>query len=59
MRKNIKILWRMIEFTLTNDGSTKNSLNICKKYETIDKRISVINIKNNGVSNLRNIGLKL
>ena len=43
----------------TNDGSTKNSLNICKKYETIDKRISVINIKNNGVSNLRNIGLKL
>lgn len=55
----IKQTYSNIEIFLINDGSTDNSLNICKKYEIIDKRINVIDIKNKGVSNARNIGLNL
>lgn len=46
------------EVLIINDGSTDNSLDIIKKYEKRDKRISVLDIPNGGVSNARNIGLK-
>lgn len=48
-----------IEILLLNDGSTDNSLEICKKYEKLDNRIIVIDKKNSGVSDTRNTGIKL
>ena len=47
-----------LEIILINDGSTDNSLKICKYYQTIDNRVKVINKKNEGVANTRNIGLQ-
>lgn len=46
-----------IELILINDGSTDNSRKICDYYKYIDKRIKVLHIKNNGVSNARNVGI--
>ena len=46
-----------IEIICINDGSTDKSLNILEKYENKDKRIKIINQKNNGVSYARNSGL--
>ena len=47
-----------IEIITVNDGSTDNSLNILKEYEKNDSRIKVINKKNTGVSDCRNIAIK-
>lgn len=46
-----------LEIILINDGSTDNCINICKKYEEIDKRIKIIDKINEGVSATRNKGL--
>ena len=46
-----------LEIILVNDGSTDNCLNICKKFEKIDKRIFVINKENGGLSEARNYGI--
>lgn len=46
-----------IEVILVDDGSTDNSLEICKKYELMDNRFKVVTIKNQGVSVARNTGL--
>ncbi|MBI6873655.1 glycosyltransferase [Clostridium aciditolerans] len=46
-----------IEIILINDGSSDNSLNICKEYAIKDKRIKVIDKENKGVSKARNTGL--
>lgn len=43
-----------IEIVLIDDESTDNSYNIIKNYETIDERVKVIQIKNNGVADARN-----
>ena len=51
--------YKNIEIILVNDGSTDNSLNICKKYKEQDNRIVVINKKHTGVSESRNIGLEI
>lgn len=50
--------YRNIEIILINDGSTDSSLEICKRYKKVDKRIVLIDKKNEGVSKARNIGLK-
>lgn len=50
--------YKKIEIILVNDGSTDESLNICKKYSKSDNRITIINQKNAGVSNARNAGIK-
>lgn len=47
-----------IEILLVDDGSTDQSLEICKKYEKVDNRINVITKKNGGVSSARNCGIK-
>lgn len=48
-----------IEILLLNDGSIDKSLEICKQYEKLDNRITVIDKKNSGVSDTRNVGIKL
>lgn len=48
-----------LEIILINDGSTDNSLNICKEFQKLDNRIKIINQENNGVSVARNKGLDI
>ena len=48
---------RDIELILVNDGSTDDSLTICRNYEMLDNRVQVLDIPNGGVSNARNIGV--
>ena len=43
---------------MINDGSKDNTQNVVESYINTDKRIKLINIENNGVSNARNIGIK-
>lgn len=47
-----------IEIICINDGSTDNSLNILKEYQSKDSRIKIINQKNNGQAKARNLGIK-
>ncbi|MDB2111176.1 glycosyltransferase family 2 protein [Clostridium paraputrificum] len=47
-----------IEIILVNDGSTDSSIEICEKYSELDKRISVLNKENGGLSDARNCGIK-
>lgn len=46
------------ELLLLDDGSTDNSLSICRKYESIDKRIRVFSGANIGPYNERILGYK-
>lgn len=46
-----------IEVILVNDGSLDESLKICQKYAEKDKRVILIDKKNTGVSDTRNIGI--
>lgn len=48
-----------IEVILVNDGSTDNSLKICRKYEEKDSRIKVIDKINEGVEKARIDGYKI
>lgn len=48
-----------IEIILINDGSEDKSLKIAEEYLKKDKRIILINQKNQGVSFARNTGLKI
>jgi glycosyltransferase involved in cell wall biosynthesis len=47
------------ELILVNDGSTDNSLEKCKFFEFLDKRIFIVDQPNAGVSAARNAGIKL
>lgn len=51
--------YKNIEIICINDGSKDNSLNILKKYQKKDKRITIIDKKNNGLSSARNNGIKV
>ncbi len=46
------------EIIIVNDGSTDNSINICKKMKKKYDQITLLNKKNGGVSSARNFGLK-
>ena len=46
-----------IEIICIDDGSTDNSLQICKQYEQKDARVKVITQENMGVSFARNTGM--
>ena len=46
-----------IELVLVNDGSKDNSLKICKKLQSEDTRIKVIDKENEGAGAARNAGL--
>ena len=47
-----------IELILVNDGSTDNSLNVCRDFEANHSNVTLINIVNSGPANARNVGLK-
>ena len=50
--------YKNIEVILVNDGSTDNSLEVCKVLTKKDKRVKIINQQNLGLSEARNTGLK-
>lgn len=50
--------YKNLEIILVNDGSKDNSVNICKKWESKDSRIILIDKQNEGVAKARNDGLK-
>lgn len=47
------------ELILIDDGSTDNSLTICKKYSEKDERIKVLHKENGGQGSARNLGLSV
>jgi len=47
-----------LQLLLIDDGSTDNSLNICKKFAKKDSRILLLSQINKGVSAARNLGLE-
>ena len=51
--------YKNLEIILVNDGSPDNSLEIAEKFEKGDKRIKIINKKNEGVSVARNTALDI
>lgn len=51
--------YKNLEIILVNDGSKDDSLNICEKIMKKDKRIIVVNKKNTGVSDTRNVGIDI
>lgn len=48
----------LIEIIIINDGSTDNTLEICKNLENQYKNIKIIDQENSGVSYSRNIGVE-
>lgn len=46
------------ECLLVNDGSTDNSLSVCKEYALKDSRFKVFDKRNGGVGTARNLGLE-
>lgn len=49
--------YKNLEIILVNDGSTDNSVEICKKYSEKDSRILIVNQQNKGVGEARNHGI--
>ncbi len=49
--------YKNLEIILVNDGSTDNSLEICKKYET-ENRVKIFSEENRGLPVARNLGVK-
>lgn len=50
--------YKTIELLLVDDGSTDNTVNICKSLLHEDNRIVLLTKKNGGVSSARNYGLR-
>jgi len=51
--------FKNFELILVNDGSTDNSLKICKEYLLNDPRVKIINKENGGLSSARNAGINI
>lgn len=49
--------YKNLEIILVNDGSTDDSIKICKKYAEKDNRIIILNQENKGVGEARNHGI--
>ena len=48
-----------LEVILVNDGSTDNTLDICKKYSKRDSRIVVVSQENKGLISARKRGVEI
>jgi len=53
----IKQTYKNIEIIVVNDGSTDNCAMICEDFSVRDNRIKVINKRNGGLSDARNMGI--
>lgn len=51
--------YRNIEIIILNDGSKDQSLPVCEEFRKKDARILLVDKANSGVSDTRNLGLKL
>ena len=51
--------YKDMEIILVDDGSTDNCSSICDKYTKKDNRIIVIHKQNGGLSDARNVGMKI
>ena len=51
--------WQNIEVIVLNDGSKDQSLPVCEAFRAKDERIVLVDKANSGVSDTRNLGLKL
>ena len=51
--------WQNIQIIILNDGSRDVSLPVCEMYRKVDSRILLVDKDNSGVSDTRNLGLKL
>lgn len=51
--------YKNIEIIIVDDGSTDNSLSICREMELTDYRIKVVSKENGGVSSARNKGISI
>lgn len=49
--------YKNLEIILIDDGSTDNSLDVCKSFAEKDKRIRVIHQQNQGIAQVRNLGV--
>lgn len=54
----LKQTYNSFELILVDDGSTDESGEICDKYASVNNNVSVIHIKNEGVSKARNTGIQ-
>ena len=50
--------YKNIEIILVDDGSTDNTIEICKKFQQKNNKIKLITQENSGVSSSRNRGLQ-
>lgn len=50
--------YREMEVIMIDDGSKDETGNICKKYVQADNRFRLIQKKNTGVSDSRNVGIQ-
>lgn len=50
--------YKNFELILVNDGSTDSSYDICKKYESLDSRVMVIDKNNGGAAQARNVAIQ-
>lgn len=53
-----KQTYKFLEVIMVDDGSTDNSAQICRKFTERDKRFTLLQTKNKGVSSARNLGIK-
>ena len=54
----IKQTYENLEIIIVDDGSTDNSLHICRKWDKRDPRITIIHKENEGLGFARNTGLQ-
>lgn len=55
----IKQTYNELEIILVDDGSTDSSLSICEIYQKKDSRVKIVHQDNKGLSEARNVGIKI